>query len=122
MTKVSGTCSRHFDVRALNRTRDRDMRKLCEKYEHVKFRVWGRAVMESDAYVHVRNRVYMIRTRKSIIDARTRREKLSLIECGIDSKDTRGCVPRISELFQPVYRAISLLTLRNCIVLFTRFC
>jgi len=54
--------------------------------------------MESDAYVHVRNRVYMIRTRKSIIDAR--REKLSLIECGIDSKDTRGCVPRISELFQ----------------------
>lgn len=92
-----------------------DMRKLCEKYEHVKFHVWGRAMSESDAYVW--EIVSTWSARKSIIDARTRREKLSLIEYGIDSKDTRRCVPRISGLFQPVYRAISLFTLYKQIFL-----
>lgn len=84
ITKVPGACPRHFDVRALNCTCDRDMRKLCKKYEHIKFHVWRRTVSESDAYVW--EIVSTWSARKSIIDAR--REKLSLIEYGIDLQKT----------------------------------
>lgn len=38
---ASGTCPRYLVVRAFNCTRDRDMRELCEKYEHVKNFVFG---------------------------------------------------------------------------------